>query len=308
MAHISIVSPVYQAEATIQKLVEQVTAALQGLTSSMEIILVDDRSTDQSWHEIQHTCALHKHVRGIRLSRNFGQHYAISAGLQLAKGEWVVVMDCDLQDRPDQIPILYHKALQGYRIVFGSRRNRQDHAAKRIFSKAFYVVFGFLTETRQDASIANFGIYHRKVVNAIISMEDNIRYLPAMAQWVGFESTCVPVLHDARATGRSTYNLKKMLNLAGNTIISFSGKPLRLVAQGGLILSGLSFLIGCIYLVGYLTGTIKVAGYTSLMISIWLTAGLNIFVLGVVGIYIGKAFEKIKGRPLYIIDEVTGNG
>jgi len=308
MAHISIVSPVYQAEATIQKLVEQVTAALQGLTSSMEIILVDDRSTDHSWREIQQTCALHKHVRGIRLSRNFGQHYAISAGLQLAKGEWVVVMDCDLQDRPDQIPILYRRALQGYRIVYGSRRNRQDHAAKRVFSKAFYALFGYLTETRQDASTANFGIYHRKVVNAIISMEDNIRYLPAMAQWVGFESTCVPVLHDARSAGSSTYNVKKMLHLATNTIISFSGKPLRLVVQGGLLLSSLSFLIGCIYLAGYLTGTIKVAGYASLIISIWLTAGLNIFVLGVVGIYIGKAFEKIKGRPLYIIDEVAGNG
>jgi dolichol-phosphate mannosyltransferase len=138
-------------------------------------------------------------------------------------------------------------------------------------------------------------------------MDDNIRYFPAMVQWVGFQSTRVDVEHSSRAQGESTYNLRRLLRLAVNNIISFSDKPLRLVAQSGLILSAISFVVGLLYLVGYLLGVIKVAGYASLIISIWLTAGINIFVLGLVGIYVGKAFEKIKGRPVYIIDEAVNN-
>jgi dolichol-phosphate mannosyltransferase len=216
-------------------------------------------------------------------------------------------MDCDLQDRPDQISALYRKALEGYDIVFARRRLRRDSRLKRLYSRAFYSVFSYLTETAQDAAIANFGIYHKKVIEAVLGMDDNIRYFPAMVQWVGFQSTRVDVEHSSRAQGESTYNLRKLLRLAINNIISFSDKPLRLVAQGGLILSAVSFVIGLFYLTGYLLGVIKVAGYASLIISIWLTAGINIFVLGLVGIYVGKAFEKVKGRPVYIIDEETNN-
>ena len=216
-------------------------------------------------------------------------------------------MDCDLQDRPDQISTLYRKALEGYDIVFARRRLRRDSRLKRFYSRAFYSVFSYLTETAQDAAIANFGIYHKKVIDAVLGMDDNIRYFPAMVQWVGFQSTRVDVEHSSRAQGVSTYNLRKLLRLAINNIISFSDKPLRLVAQGGLILSAISLAIGLLYLVGFLLGIIKVAGYASLIISIWLTAGINIFVLGLVGIYVGKAFEKIKGRPIFIIDEAVNN-
>lgn len=305
MAMITIVSPVFQAEATLHRLVEEITRSAAVLAENMEIILIDDRSSDNSWGEIKKACSIHKHVKGIRLSRNFGQHYAIAAGLDAACGDWIVVMDCDLQDRPDQIPILYEKAQQGYDIVCGRRRSRKDSLAKRFCSKAFYAVFSYLTNTQQDPRIANFGIYHRKVIDAIKSMNDNVRYLPAMAQWVGFRKTSVDIVHDNRADGVSTYNFKRLINLAFDNIIYFSGKPLRLVAKSGLILSGLATLIGCFYLLGYLTGSIKVAGYASLIISMWLTAGLNIFMLGIVGIYIEKAFEKAKNRPLYIIDEVA---
>ncbi|WP_254979747.1 glycosyltransferase family 2 protein [Cyanobium sp. ATX 6A2] len=253
-------------------------------------------------------CRKRPHVKGIRLSRNFGQHSAITAGLGLAKGDWIVVMDCDLQDRPDQISTLYSKALEGYDIVFARRRVRRDSRLKRIYSRAFYSVFSYLTGTAQDAAIANFGIYQKKVIDAVLSMDDNIRYFPAMVQWVGFKSTRVDVEHSPRAQGDSTYNLGRLLRLAVNNIVSFSDKPLRLAAQGGLILSAASFAIGLFYLAGYLFGVIKVAGFASLIISIWLTAGINIFVLGLVGIYVGKAFEKIKGRPIYIIDEEAGSG
>lgn len=307
MQKISVVSPVYQAAPIVPRLVSEVSSALENLTDSFEIILVDDRSRDDSWNAIKQECNKSPQVRGLRLSRNFGQHSAITAGLGLAKGDWVVVMDCDLQDRPDQIPTLYRKALEGYDIVFARRRLRRDSRLKRFYSRAFYSVFSYLTETSQDAAIANFGIYHKKVIEAVLGMDDNIRYFPAMVQWVGFQSTRVDVEHSSRAQGESTYNLRRLLRLAVNNIISFSDKPLRLVAQGGLILSAISFVIGLLYLVGYLLGVIKVAGYASLIISIWLTAGINVFVLGLVGIYVGKAFEKIKGRPVYIIDEAVNN-
>jgi dolichol-phosphate mannosyltransferase len=307
MKKISVVSPVYQAAPIIPRLVSEVSSALAELTDLFEIILVDDRSRDDSWNAIKQECNKSSHVRGLRLSRNFGQHSAITAGLGLAKGDWIVVMDCDLQDRPDQISTLYRKALEGYDIVFARRRLRRDSRLKRFYSRAFYSVFSYLTETAQDAAIANFGIYHKKVIDAVLDMDDNIRYFPAMVQWVGFQSTRVDVEHSSRAQGESTYNLIMLIRLAINNIISFSDKPLRLVAQAGLILSAVSFVIGLLYLVGFLVGIIKVAGYASLIISIWLTAGINIFVLGLVGIYVGKAFEKIKGRPIYIIDEAVND-
>lgn len=308
MKTISVVSPVYQAALIVPRLVSGLASVLGGLTDSFEIILVDDRSKDESWNSIKQECRKRQYVKGLRLSRNFGQHSAITAGLSLAKGDWIVVMDCDLQDKPDQIPALYRKALEGYDMVFARRRVRKDSRLKRFYSHAFYSVFSYLTETNQDAAIANFGIYNKKVIEAVLEMDDNIRYFPAMVQWVGFRSTSVDVEHSSRAQGQSTYNLRKLLRLAVNNVISFSDKPLRLVAQGGLMLSAVSFTIGLLYLAGYLLGVVKVAGYASLIISIWLTAGINIFVLGLVGIYVGKAFEKIKGRPVFIIDEEVNHG
>lgn len=307
MTTISVVSPVYQAEEIVPHLVREIAFALERLVDSYEIILVEDRSRDGSWDAIKRECQKSGRVKGIRLSRNFGQHCAITAGLRHSTGEWIVVMDCDLQDRPDQIDALYSKALQGFDVVLARRRLRKDVRIKRLYSRLFYSVFSYLTETTQDASIANFGIYREKVIRAILSMNDNIRYFPAMVQWVGFNTATLDVEHSARLQGQTTYNFKRMLRLAINNIVSFSDKPLRLVAQGGLFLSLIALLIGILYFVGYLLGAVEVAGYTSLIISIWFTAGINIFVLGLVGIYVGKAFEKIKDRPIYIVDETLNN-
>lgn len=299
---ISIVSPVYQAEEIVPHLVKEITVAVEAITHLYEIILVDDRSDDGSWTAIKKECKNNKKIKGLRLSRNFGQHSAITAGLKFTKGNWIIVMDCDLQDRPDQISTLYNEALKGFDIVYARRRARKDSKIKKIYS-----VFSYLTDTTQDATIANFGIYNKKVIDAVLCMNDNMRYFPAMVQWVGFRSTSVDVVHASRAQGNSTYSLGKMSRLAINNIISFSDKPLKLVAQAGLVLSGVSFAIGLLYFIGYLLGAIKIAGYASVIISIWLTAGINIFVLGIVGIYVGKAFEKIKGRPVYVVDEAMND-
>lgn len=301
--HISVVSPVYKAENIVAELVKQVREAVSSITKDFEIILVNDASPDNSWDKIVAECAIDSRVKGINLSRNFGQHYAITAGLHYAKGDWVVVMDCDLQDRPDEIPNLYRKAQEGYDSVFAQRKDRSDGVVKKTFSKVFYRIFSYLTETRQDSSVANFGIYHRKVINAILEMHDQIRFFPAMVQWVGFRKYYLPVQHSERYEGKSSYNFKGLFRLALNTIIAFSDKPMRLTVKLGFFITFISFVVMLVYLVMYFTGHIKVLGFTSLMISFWLLSGIIIFILGFVGLYIGKMFEKVKARPVYIVKD-----
>lgn len=299
---LSIVSPVYQAATIVPDLVAEIRANVSELSDRFEILLVEDGSRDESWQAICRECALDSRVKGIKLSRNFGQHYAITAGLAASSGEWVVVMDCDLQDRPDQIPGLYWLARSGFDSVCARRASRTDTAIKRYSSKLFYRIFSYLTGIQQDSSIANFGIYNRKVITAILSMEDTSRYFPAMVQWVGYRRTTLDVLHAPRRAGASSYNLRRLLRLALNTVVSFSEKPLRLVVLAGLSISGISFLIGFLFVIGQLLGLISVIGYTSLIVSIWLTTGMIIFVLGIVGLYVGKSYEGIKRRPLYIVE------
>lgn len=301
--HISVVSPVYRADKIVQELVKQVKENLLTITEDFEIILVNDASPDNSWVAIETECKKDKRVKGINLSRNFGQHYAITAGLSYAKGEWVVVMDCDLQDRPDEIPNLYKKAMEGWDIVFAQRKERKDGFLKKKLSKLFYYLFSYLTETKQDASVANFGIYNKKVIVAILSMKDQIRFFPTMVQWVGFRKYYLPVKHSERFEGKSSYNFKGLFKLALNSILAFSDKPLRLTVKSGFGITLISLLVMLVYFIMYLTGSIKVLGFTSLIISFWFLSGIIIFILGFVGLYIGKMFEKVKDRPNFIVQE-----
>jgi len=301
---ISVVSPVYKAEKIVAELVKQLHNNLQKITADYEIILVNDCSPDNSWLSIVAECEKDKRIKGINLSKNFGQHYAITAGLSFAKGEWVVVMDCDLQDRPDEIPNLYAKAQEGYDSVFAQRIIRQDTFFKRLFSKMFYAFFSYLTDTKQDPTVANFGIYSRKVVDAIISMKDYIRYFPTMVQWVGFKKFYLPVQHDNRYEGKTSYSFKGLIRLAINNIVAFSDKPLRLTVKIGFIISILSFLLAVYNIFAKLTKIIQVEGFTTTVFSIWFTSGLMLLVLGVVGLYVGKTFENVKNRPTYIVKDI----
>ncbi len=300
---ISIVSPVYRGEKMTEELVRRISESVSPITEHYEIILVNDASPDNSWNVIRAECEKDSRVKGINLSRNFGQHYAITAGLSYAKGEWVVVMDCDLQDRPEEIPNLYNKAIEGYDSVFAQRINRSDSWLKRMSSKLFYKFFSYMTETRQDASVANFGIYNRKVVESILAMGDKMRYFPTQVQWVGFRKYYMPVEHDSRLEGKSSYSLKKLFRLAFDTIVSFSDKPLRLTMNIGALITMVSFLIGLIYLIQYLCGHIAVMGYASLIISLWFICGILVFLIGIVGLYLGKTFNQTKGRPTFIVDD-----
>jgi dolichol-phosphate mannosyltransferase len=301
----SIVSPVYKAEKILPKLVERIEKSILSITQNFEIILVVDASPDKSWQVIQDIAKQNPRVKGILFSRNFGQHRAITAGLDYAQGEWIVVMDCDLQDQPEEILHLYQKALEGYEVVLARRHNRQDSFFKRVFSKLFYKTLSFLTGIKHDPTVANFGIYHKKVIDVVKGMREHIRFFPVMVYWAGFTQTKLDVEHAAREEGKSSYSFKKLLKLALDIILAYSEKPLTIIIRMGLSISFMSFLFGVITLIRYLMNKIIVPGYTSLIISVWFFSGLIIAVLGVVGLYVGKTFEGVKQRPLYVIKEAT---
>jgi dolichol-phosphate mannosyltransferase len=298
---ISVVSPVYQAEEIIPELVSQIIENVSKIMNDFEIILVNDGSSDNSWTAIAAECKKDNRVKGINLSRNFGQHPAITAGLHYAKGDWIVVMDCDLQDRPDEIPNLYQKAQEGYDSVFAQRIKRQDTFLKRLFSKIFYVIFSYLTGTKQDPTVTNFGIYNRKVVDAILNMKDYIRFFPTMIQWVGFRKFYLPVQHANRYEGKTSYNFISLMHLALNNIIAFSDKPLHLAVNMGFIISILSFLLAIYNIVAHFTGIVQVEGFTTTVFSIWFIGGLMLLVFSIVGLYIGKIYENVKQRPTFIV-------
>jgi glycosyltransferase involved in cell wall biosynthesis len=303
MPHLSIVSPVYRAQNILPVLVDRIKKAVEPITEDYEIVLVEDFGPDNSWQVIESIAAQEPKVIGIKLSRNFGQHYSITAGLDHANGDWIIVMDCDLQDMPEEIPNLYAKALEGYDVVLARRHVRKDGFFKTFFSAAFYRTLGYLTGSEQDESVANFGIYSRKTIAAVVSMRESIRYFPTMVKWVGFKSTKINVEHDQRLEGGSSYNYKKLFNLAIDIILTNSDKPLRIFIKTGVTISFISFVVALVIIYKWLTGAIEVMGYTSLIVSIWLLAGIIMAILGVVGLYVGKTFEGVKRRPLYVIEK-----
>ena len=185
--------------------------------------------------------------------------------------------------------------------------NRQDSWSQKKLSRLFYRVLTFLTDTPQDAAVANFGIYHRRVITAVLTMRENIRYFPTMVRWVGFRTAYIGVTHAGRATGLSSYGLGQRLQLASDILLAYSDKPLRLTVKFGLLLAGGAFAFVPITVLRYWAGQIYQPGYASLIISIWFFSGLLLSVLGMVGLYIGKTFEQVKNRPLYIVDAATDN-
>jgi len=301
---LSVISPVYGASALLGELVDRIKKSVEKITGDYEIILVEDHGPDDSWEKIKQICASEKRVVGLRHSRNFGQQYAINCGLDYARGQWIVTLDCDLQDRPEEIINLYKKAQQGYDIVLASRQNRQDDFLKKLYSRAFYRTLSYLTDTRQDASVANFALYNRKVVDALKSMHDYYRYYPTMIHWVGFRLTKMEIEHAERTDGKkSSYNFQKRLHLAFDTIISFSDKPLRLTVKLGLLISLFTAIFAIVLVVRYFIVDVVVSGWTSSFLSFWFLGGLMITILGMVGIYVGKIFENVKNRPTYIVGE-----
>jgi polyisoprenyl-phosphate glycosyltransferase len=304
-AHISVVIPVYEAENCLDELYLRLKTALEPITTEFEIVLVEDCGGDSSWQVIERLAAADPRVRGIQFSRNFGQHYGITAGLDHCNADWVVVMDCDLQDRPEEIPRLYAKAQEGFDIVLALRGKRQDPLLKRISSWLFYKLFSYLTDIHYDGDSGNFSIMSRKVLTNFCQMREQLRFFGGLMQWMGFPTASIKVKHSKRLEGKSTYTFSKLWKLSVDTIIAYSDKPLRLSILLGFLMAITSFVYGTYFLgIALLYGT-TVQGWTSLIVSVFFVGGVIISILGVIGIYLGKTFNETKNRPLYIISQMT---
>lgn len=289
----------------LDELVRRITMSVTTITDEYEIILVNDQSPDDSWSVIKRICQEDKHVKGVNLSRNFGQHYAITAGLSLVQGEWIVVMDCDLQDRPEEIPNLYRKAKEGgFDIVYAQRQERQDKFLKRLSSTAFHAVFDWLSGIKSDKTIANFGIYHNQVIKEYNKMPERARAFGSLIRYLGFSVGYQPVVHAERAEGTSGYNFARLMKLAFDVMISNTNKPLKMAVELGLVMAVFSFVLALYNVFAKLFGIISVQGYTTTVFSIWFVGGILLMMMGVLGLYIDKIFDQVKGRQLFIIKEI----
>lgn len=305
MTLISVVIPVYKAEDCMHELYRRLKMSLETITQNFEIILVEDCGGDRSWEIIRELAGKDNKVKGIKLSRNFGQHYAITAGLDFAKGDWIIVMDCDLQDQPEEIIKLYNKTREGYDIVLGKRADRKDRFFIKATSKLFYVVFNYLTEQKIDYGIANFGIYAQNVIKHVRNYKEMDRSFGLLVSLVGFSKAEIDVEHAQRLSGKSSYNFSKRLNLAIDHILSHSNKPLMLALKMGFLFSAIALVCAIWLSIRVLFLSDVVSGWTSLIVSLFFLSGLIICVIGMVGIYVGKIYNEVKKRPLYIIDQMT---
>lgn len=304
---ISVVIPVYRAEAILDELYRRLLASLETITPNFEIVLVEDCGGDRSWQGIERLAAADPRVRGLQFSRNFGQHYGITAGLDYCSGDWVVVMDCDLQDAPEEIPRLYTKAQDGYDVVLALRGERHDPLLKRWTSWLFYRLFSYLADIDFDGDSGNFRIMSRQVVKNFNRMREQLRFFGGHVQWMGFPTTGIRVQHAERAEGKSTYTFAKLWKLAADTIIAYSDKPLRMAARFGLAMAFIAFLFGSYLLARAIWHNTAIPGWSSLIVSLYFIGGLIIGMMGILGIYLGKAFDESKKRPLYIVRRTTSS-
>lgn len=304
---VSVVVPVYGCRDALPELHRRLVDTLQSMGLSFEIVLVDDHDKQDSWSEIEKICMVDKRVHGIKLARNFGQIRAITAGLDNCRGDWIVVMDCDLQDRPEAIPQLYEKALEGYDVVFAKRVERKDSALTMLLSRAFYKVYEYFTDGTYDSSLCNFSIARRVVIDNYCRMREHNRGYTMFIKWLGFRQTAIEIEGDERFSGTSSYSFGKKLSMAAELITAQSNKPLRLSVNAGFLIALLALIFLVVSVVRRVLFNDIAMGWTSLICSVFLMGGLILASIGVVGIYIGNIFTEVKHRPLYVVErEMNG--
>jgi dolichol-phosphate mannosyltransferase len=302
---ISIVSPVYGCRDCLEALTEAVGTAFDGRMIEWELVLVDDRAPDHPWSLIEDLAKANPRVRGIRLARNHGQHLAIWAGLEAAKGEWVAVIDCDLQDDPAIIPELYDQISgSDLHAVVVKRGDWSDTWLRRAGSRQFYKMIKSLAGFDLE-NVGNFGLYSRRMVDTLLEFKEQEVFLPLMVSVTGLQTGHFELNRSERYQGASSYSFFRLLRLAGAIIIRFSDRPLKLSVLVGVIFSGISALISVILLAMWLTGIAQLPGWTSAMLSAWFLSGLILAVLGVHGMYMGRIFDEVKRRPRLIVEKST---
>jgi glycosyltransferase involved in cell wall biosynthesis len=306
--HISIVAPVYNEErATLWELVSQLKASLAPITGDFEIILVDDGSRNDAWTNIVSLAQSDQRITGVRFTRNFGQHAAIAAGIDHANGDWVVVMDSDLQDRPAVIADLYRKANEGFDVVFVSPTNRSGSMIYSQATRVFYRLLNFLAGHELKHQRGNFSIIRREVADAYRRVPDRDCFYAGTLGWLGFRHSVVFAHRGERFTGHGTYTFMGLLGLARRVIVSFSSRLLYLAIAFGVAMACASFvMIGGIVIDKLFKPATPVPGWASVMSVVLFTAGLTNIMLGLVGLYIAEMFERGRRRPIYVIRQQAG--
>jgi glycosyltransferase involved in cell wall biosynthesis len=301
MDHIAVIVPVYMGRAVLHELCSRLVRTLGTITDRFSIVLVDDRSPDDVWPVIQELGRADRRIKGIQLSRNFGQHHALTAGIDYARARWYVVMDCDLQDAPEDLPLLYNEVVTGFDMVVGVRQKEGHGRLKRYTSRFFYALFNRMAGISLDWGTGNYRIFSHRVADGFRQMREQMRFFPASLSFMGFEVGTVALPHHQRAEGSSSYTFRKLASLAANTILAHSEKPLRIAIYLGFTMATLSMIAAGAILLRALIWGVTVTGWTSLIVSVFLVGGVQILVAGIVGIYVGKCFEETKRRPLYFV-------
>ncbi len=305
---LSVVIPAYNEEANIQPMVERLRGAVAPLVSGLEIVFVDDGSHDGTWTAICELAAGDPRVRGIRFARNFGHQAALTAGVDAARGRAVVIIDADLQDPPEVIPEMLARWREGFEVVYGQREEREGETwFKKATARWFYRLLSRITSVDIPVDTGDFRLMGPRAVAAFRSLPERNRFIRGLVAWLGFPQTAVRYRRKPRAAGKTKYPLRKMVRLAVDGIVGFSYLPLRLATLLGFIVSGFSFLY-ILVVIGLEIAGINWPGYTSLMASILFLGGVQLVMIGILGEYIGRIFDEVKRRPLYLVQERTDGG
>jgi glycosyltransferase involved in cell wall biosynthesis len=297
---LSVVVPVYGCAGCLDVLHQRLTRSVSEVTDRYELVFIDDRSLDDGWGVLQRLARSDDHVRAFRLSRNFGQHASITAGLAQARGRWAVVMDCDLQESPEDIPRLWAAAREGYEVVRTIRRGRRHPPLKRWASR----IYRRLTlETDVRADYSTLSLISRRVIDAFLRLRDQDREYMIALDWLGFDATAIEIEHAERHEGHTGYTLGRLIRVALDGMFFRSTVLLRLVVLVGFLVALVGIVLATFEVVDHFVEPDQsVAGYTSLAVLVLLLAGFIIVSVGVVGLYVGRIFEQVKDRPLFLID------
>jgi dolichol-phosphate mannosyltransferase len=308
MTRLSIVVPCFNEEACIPELHRRLTgAARKAVRADYEIVLVNDGSRDGSWPAIQKLAAADPHVVGVNLSRNHGHQLALTAGLDLCRGETILIIDADLQDPPELLSAMLEAMReQDADVVYGVRRSRSGETAfKRATAHGFYRLLSRATEIDIPLDTGDFRLMSRRALDALLAMPEQSRFIRGMVAWIGFKQVPLAYDREERFAGTTKYPLSKMLRFAFDALTGFSSAPLKLASHAGLLLSLGSLLLLTYIAYAFLAGQ-SIQGWTSLMLVVVVLGAVQMFVLALMGEYIGRLYNEAKGRPLYIVQEVAG--
>ncbi len=303
----SLVVPVYNEEETLPELMRRLAALLEKMDGESEVVLVDDGSSDSSYELMAAMRKTDPRFKLLRLSRNFGHQIAVTAGLDAATGNAVIVMDADLQDPPEVALDLAARWREGFDVVYAIREERRGESPfKRATAKLFYRTFRRMTDVDVPLDVGDFRLIDRRALDAFRSMRETNRYVRGMFSWIGFRQSGVPFRREERFAGETKYPLGKMVKFATDGIVSFSAAPLRLALKLGFAVAGLSFLMGAVFLVSKIAGLYSVPGLASIAVFVAFLGGIQLFLLGIVGEYIARIHDEVKGRPLYLVRDAQG--